>query len=609
MSSSLSRANLNALWGTFAVETFYRLGLRYAVVSPGARSAPLTWALASHPGIEAIPVLDERSAGFFALGIARRTKLPVLLLATSGTAGAHYYPALIEASEANVPLLAVTADRPPELRDCGAGQTIKQGDLYGGFVRYATELPLPEPSAPLLRQLRQTLTHAWEIARGPIPGPVHLNAPFREPLAPVEDDSLRSWPESFDPDQLLPAPRPSPPIRPSRIRMASSEAKGLLDRWRGSERGLIVAGPAQPANPAEYCAMVGRLASSLGWPVLSDGLSPIRSHRENVPGLVTKYEFLLRAGNLRDDLKPDLLIQLGALPAGKTLRAWLEEAAPETWVITEGDRNLDPLHGRTCHVRGGVDDLVAEIDEDLAARQTNPYLDRWQTAENAAANHVARFMGEEQDLFEGKVAWLMSRHLPPQTPCFIAASMPVRDVEFYWEPGDCRFQIYCNRGVNGIDGTLSTAMGVCHDGPPGVLLTGDLACLHDANGLQNRPRFRGSLTVVLINNRGGGIFEKLPMARFDPPFEEFFATPQQVDFRKLAEAYGASYQKMDTWNDLVSRLNPLPQSGLRILEIPTDRKADMALRGKLFKDVADAMGVSLNASSVGASADDPESEE
>ncbi len=586
MSSSLSRTNLNALWGTFAVETLYRLGLRRAVVSPGARSAPLIWALAMHPGIEAIPVLDERSAGFFALGLARRNHEPVLLVSTSGTAGAHYYPALIEASEAGVPLLAITADRPHELRDCGAGQTIAQGDLYGGFVRYAAELPLPEPVVPLLRHLRQTLIHAWDIARGPLPGPVHLNAPFREPLAPIEDDSLRPWLASFDPEGLLPTETPVPVIERSRLRLAPSEAGALFEHWRGRKRGLIIAGPAQPANPAEYCTAVGQLASSLGWPVLTDGLSPLRNYRDNVPGLVTKYEFLLRAASLRDTLKPDAVIQLGALPTGKTLRAWLEEAAAETWVITAGYRNLDPLHGRTHHVRGTVEDLATVIRDNVVPKESNPYIDRWLTAEKASVSRVARFLENEKGLFEGKAAWLMSRRLPSDTPCFFAASMPVRDVEFYWESGNRRCRPYCNRGVNGIDGTLSTAMGICHEGPPGVLLTGDLAFLHDANGLQNLPRFRGSLTVVLINNGGGGIFEKLPMARFDPPFEEYFATPQTVDFQGLASAYGASCRKVESWDELVAALDPLPATGVHILEISTDRKSDMAYRGKLFKDVS-----------------------
>ena len=589
MSSSLSRANLNSLWGTFAVETLYRLGLRRAVVSPGARSAPLTWALAMHDGIEAIPVLDERSAGFFALGMARRNHEPVLLVSTSGTAGAHYYPALIEASEAGVPLLAITADRPPELRDCGAGQTIKQGDLFGGFVRYAAELPLPEPSNPLLSHLRQTLIHSWETARGPLPGPVHLNAPFRKPLAPVEEDTDRPWLDAVDPEILLPETVSLSFPRPARVRPAKDEIDRLLARWRKSRRGVIVAGTAQPENPPAYCAAVGRLAAHLGWPVLTDGLSPLRNYRDAVPGLVTKYEFLLRVDALHDALKPDTVVQLGALPTGKSLRAWLEDAAAETWVVTAGDRNLDPLHGRTRHLRGAVEDLAPEQGEANAGQEKNPYGDLWTTAENAAVSHVAMILEAEVSRFEGKTAWLMSRHLPPETPCFFAASMPVRDVEFYWEAGNSHCRPYCNRGVNGIDGTLSTAMGVCHDGPPGVLLTGDLAFLHDANGLQNLPRFRGGLTVLLINNRGGGIFEKLPMARFDPPFEDYFATPQQVDFRNLAAAYGASYRKMDTWNDLVSALDPLPTSGLRILEIPTDRKFDMARRGKLFKDVADAL--------------------
>ncbi len=584
MSGSLSYANLNALWGTFAVETLAGLGLHYAIISPGSRSAPITWAFAMNEKVKAVPVLDERSAAFFALGIARRTRTPVAVVATSGTAGANFFPAIIEAAEAGVPLLVFTADRPAELRDCRAGQTIDQQKLFGGFPRWQTELLLPEPSSGIFRYLRQTLAHAWEISQGPAPGPVHINVPFREPLAPVADESVRSLEKTDAISGLL---KRIGPVMPARSRISHEETQAFVDYWKRSEAGVIVAGPAQPFDAAGYCRSVGRLAKVLGWPVLTDGLSPIRNFHEAVPGLVSRYEFILRAGSHSDTLRPHRVLQIGALPAGKGLRSWLKESAAETFVIDPGNRNLDPLHGNTRYLRTRIEDLSAAI---TASEKAFPaYLSRWLDIERRALTLTSEALEREESLFEGKIAWLLSRHIPVDTPCFVSSSMPVRDIEYFWEPGNRHVRPYCNRGVNGIDGTLSTAMGVCHDNRPGILLTGDLGLLHDSNGFLNVPRFRGGLTILLINNRGGGIFEKLPMANFDPPFEEFFATPQQVDFQVLTSAYNVEYRLIESWKQLIASIeNPAP-SGIRLLEIPTDRKQDTAFRDALFPKITEKL--------------------
>ncbi len=581
MPASLSYANLNSLWSTFLVETLAGLGLRRAVISPGSRSAPLAWAFALNAKTDAIPVLDERSAAFFALGLAQRTRTPVALLATSGTAGAHFFPAVMEAREAGVPLIVFTADRPPEMRDCQAGQTADQQKLFGHFPRWQTELLLPERSVALFRYLRQTLAHAWEISQGPSPGPVHLNLPFREPLAPTADDSVAAWEKSGEIAALL---ERIPPVLPARCWLSRHERRAYLDYWRKSEGGLIVAGPAQPFDASGYCRSVGRLARTLGWPVLTDGLSPLRNFEATVPGLVTRYEVILRSAARGDSLRPRKVIQLGALPAGKTLRSWLGRAGADTFVIDPSDRNLDPLHGSARALRSRVEDFTADME--MPEKPFSAYLARWLDLETRAVDLARDILAGEEALFEGKLAWLASRHVPVDTPCFIASSMPVRDIESYWEAGNRRVRPYCNRGVNGIDGTLSTALGVCHDHRPGILLTGDLALLHDTNGFLSRPRFRGGLTVFAVNNRGGGIFEKLPMARFDPPFEAFFATPQEVDFQSLAAAYGVEYRKVASWDEVVTLLENPCSEGIRLVEIPTDRKADTAARETMADDLS-----------------------
>ncbi len=626
--------NTNTLWASVLVGTLARLGLTTAVISPGSRSTPLTVAFASHPTIEAIPVLDERSAAFLALGIAKRTGTPVALVCTSGTAGANYYPAIIEARESQVPLLVFTADRPPELRDCASGQTIDQQKLFGDFPNAYTELAIPAADLSRLRYLRQTLVQAWQQSLYPAPGPVHLNCPFRDPLAPIHDgsvDHLRDglnqdfWmglvpSESDSPHPLSPplprgegeagiaefsvtselqspastSPLPwgeGPGVRATPWLSSVSLSPDLLATWQTCDRGLIIAGPAQPVEAEHYCQAVATLAQRLPWPVLAETLSPLRHAAKQNPYLITTYDAILRQDTWAADLRPSQVIQLGPLPTSKVLRQWLERYNPRRWVVDPASRNLDPLHGMTTHLPLTVTDLAANLSGNGA--NFNPISDSpspnaaygslWLSLERKVRQHLDQSLEAMTDLFEGKVPWLMGRHLPKGTAVVIANSMPIRDAEWFWPPNQRHLRIFCNRGANGIDGTLSTAIGIAHRGAPTVLLTGDLALLHDTNGWLNLPRLQGHLTVVLINNQGGGIFEMLPIAQFDPPFEDFFATPQTVDWNHLCATYGVNYERIKTWKQLQSRLGFLPPHGVRVLEVRCDRKQSTQIRQNLLQ--------------------------
>lgn len=569
---TLDFRNTNALWGSVLVETLVRLGVRHALVSPGSRSTPLTFALANHSQIEAIPVLDERSAGFFALGLARQYRRPVVLLCTSGTAGANYFPAVIEAQESGVPLIVITADRPPELRDCASGQTIDQQKLFGAHVNFYHELAVPEATLPMLRYLRQTVAHAYERAIRPTAGPVHLNAPFRDPLPPTPDESAKSL-ESKLPGEFFAHLDQAPPVTSSSV------------IWQPppTARGLIIAGPVTPENASRYAAKVRELSRKLGWPVLADALSPVRHHAEAGDNVVTSYDAILRSPNLARELAPHTVLCLESWPTSKVLRGWLDSSDAEVLLVSPSTANRDALHGRTRQIVSPVESL-AIADECVADVS---YLQQWHDAETAARGALDRALTEETAMFEGKVSWLLAQHLPASTPVFVASSMPVRDVEYFWPATNRRHAFYFNRGANGIDGTLSTALGVAHGAErPAVLLTGDLALLHDANGFLLRPKLRGALTVVLINNRGGGIFEHLPVAAFEPTFEKFFATPQEVDFEKLCAAHGAGHVLVRDWAHFAELISTLPESGLRVLEVRTDRKHDAALRKELFRDAA-----------------------
>ena len=556
--------NINSVWASILTETLKCLGLTTAVICPGSRSTPLTVAFALQDGVEAIPILDERAAAFFALGRAKATGLPVVLVCTSGTAGANFYPAVIEARESRVPLLVFTADRPPELRDCHSGQTIDQLKLYGTYPNWQTELALPVAEIGMLAYLRQTIIHSWERSLYPVPGPVHLNIPFRDPLAPIPQVT------GLDLIQLKDF---FVNISSGSISQTKQDIHPIMQQWQQCDRGIIIAGVAQPKHPQLYCSALAQLSQTLKWPVLAEGLSPVRNYADLNPYLISTYDLILRSPGLAKQLAPEMVIQLGELPTSKQLRSWLDTTQPKRWVIDNSDHNLDPLHGQTTHLRISVEQLAP-----ASPSSSSPYLQQWCAAETQVRDAVDEKMAAMNQLFEGKAAWILSQTLPPQTPLFIANSMSVRDVEFFFAPSNSGVRAFFNRGANGIDGTLSTALGIAHRQQSSVMLTGDLALLHDTNGFLMRHKFVGHLTIVLINNNGGGIFEMLAIANFEPTFEEFFATPQNIDFSQLCATYNIEHELITSWEQLQAKLNPLPDVGIRVLELQTYRQVDAKWR-------------------------------
>lgn len=586
--STLDYRNTNTLWASVIAETLHRLGLSTAVICPGSRSTPLTVAFVRHPHIETIPILDERSAAFFALGCAKRLKQPAAIVCTSGTAGANFYPAVIEARESHVPLLLFTADRPPEMRACASGQTIDQQKLFSGFVSWYTEMAVP--TADHLAYARQTIIQAWQRSLSPSPGPVHLNCPFRDPLAPLSDPPGLQLNESTFFSAVVP-----PILGQSKIQHLPLD---LWKRWSDNERGIIVAGPAQPQDPEKYCQAVARLSRSLNWPVLAEGLSPLRNYQSLNPYLISTYDSLLRNATNAESLVPEQVIQLGPLPTSKVLRQWLQQYQPHTWQITPYPLNVDPLHGKTQLIESSVEDLGAIITATESAetqglkKTVTQYCQRWLDDEQCLSQDLAHCLEATQIPFEGKISWLLPQHLPAETPIVIANSMPIRDIESFWQLNDRHIQPYFSRGANGIDGTLSTAMGIAHGYNHTLLLTGDLAFLHDTNGLLNHRYLQGSLTVIVINNQGGGIFEMLPITDFDPPFEDYFATPQSVNIADLCHAYGIKHTLVKTWDSLIEFLKeqqPEELSNLRVLEFCTNRKTDAQWRKTKLATLANSL--------------------
>ena len=556
--------NVNTVWASVLVETLYRCGMKMAVVCPGSRSTPLAIAFASHPDVEAIPILDERSAAFFALGRAKKTGLPTVLICTSGTAGANFYPAVIEAKHSSVPLIILTGDRPAELRHAHAGQTIDQVKLYGNLPNWQCELALPEAELGMLSYLRQNIIQAWSQSLYPTPGVVHLNLPFRKPLVPLVQSGLLELERQFlaadffgkvsyfIPDKHLAFDLP-------------------WDEWQ-QKSGIIIAGLAQPKDAETYVRAIARLSQLLSFPVLAEALSPVRNYASLNPYLISTYDAILRRDDLATELIPNIVIQIGELPTSKELRQWLGDIAVERWIIDRKNDNFDPLHGKSIHLRSSIEQLKYNVSS--SNKTPSQFCQRWCELEAQTRINIDNTLESLDNIYEGKAAWLIPQCLPVATPIFIANSMSVRNAEYFWQPNNSKIIPYFSRGANGIDGTLSTALGIAYQ-DAGVLLTGDLALLHDTNGFLIHQKFRGHLTIVVINNNGGGIFEMLPIADFDT-FEEYFATPQSVDLAKLCAAYDLEHHKIDNWQRLKELLNNLPTTGIRVLELICDRSSDAA---------------------------------
>lgn len=570
----LSRSTVNAAWAALAMEVLARLGVETIITSPGSRSTPLTLAAARNPRLEALTILDERSAGFYALGLAKRTHRPVGLVCTSGSAAANYWPVVVEASMSGTPLLLLTADRPPELRQCSSGQTIDQLKFYGDYVRAFHEIALPEASGSLLNYLRQTLVHAVNRSLGPDAGPVHLNFPFRDPLVP---DSAAV--QGVFSAEILEAAA-TVQTRPCESVLSSSQIDDVvLERMSSHPRGIIVVGSENPVGGDEaFADAVAMISHKLGWPVLADVINPLRHHGGENAAIVAHYDTFLRDPAHAETLQPTAILQIGSLPTSKVLRAWLESLDAVSFLSTTRPINTDPLHRVATPIYGDAHTLAEQLQH---RKPSEGWTSAWMTAEETTSGRVDSSMEDLNTQFEGKVAWLLSLHLPVGSTVFLASSMSVRYAEYFWAVSSRAYSIFANRGANGIDGTLSTSLGVAHRGKPTVLLTGDLAFLHDSNGLLAANQLSGSLTIVLINNAGGGIFEHLPVATMDPPFEAYFATPQRVAFNSLCDAHGIGYQRIKAWAAFVEAIEQTPGEGIRLLEIRTDRKVDKEALRKL----------------------------
>ncbi|VTT88107.1 2-succinyl-5-enolpyruvyl-6-hydroxy-3-cyclohexene-1-carboxylic-acid synthase [Halorubrum sp. DM2] len=562
----MTAPNRNVLWATALVDELVAAGVDAVVASPGSRSTPLTVAAAGHDELRVFSQLDERSAAYFALGRARRTGRVTPLICTSGTAAANYHPAVMEASNARVPLLALTADRPPELRDSGANQTADQEKLYGDAVRYYKDLPEPAADDRALRSLRTTVARAVAAAEGADQGPVHLNVPFEKPLEPT--------PIPGDVPDDLPAAAergrdgPYVDVTPGAPEPGDDELRALANALGDADRGLIVAGPADP--PGIDPESVTALAHATGFPVLADPLSGLRygGHTRVAP-VIGGYDAYLSAdlagdGADADDggdapsadwADPDAVLRLGASPTSKRLRKYLAETGADQYQVDPAGRWREAEFAATDLVVGEPSRLCARLSRLVAGGGGNPdWRAQWEAADRTAEAVHAREAdvsgaGESDTVagfHEGDALRAVAGALPDPATLFVSNSMPVRDLDRFVGPTTANVTALGNRGVSGIDGIVSSALGAGAGTTDDLtLVLGDLALYHDSNGLLAIDRCDVDATVVAINNDGGGIFHELPIEAFEPPFTESFKTPHGLAFEPLSELHGLEYARID----------------------------------------------------------------
>ena len=572
-------------------EELSRCGMRAACTSPGSRSAPLVLTLAREPGLRCYSHVDERCAGFFALGLAKASGLPVAVTCTSGTAAAQLLAPAIEAREARVPLLLLTADRPAELRENGAGQAIDQLKLYGGAVKWFFEVELPPADEAALRWIRTLACRAYATALDGSPGAVHLNFPLREPL--VEDQALPHE------DTARPGGRPFL-RRPALSPAGGPELERLRALTAGSRRPVIVAGRHERADGLGVSAC--QLAERAGWPLLADPMSGARRGA----GAIAHYDAFLRHGPLAAELRPDLILRVGDLPVSKPLREWLAGCADVAQLA------LDPEGAWQDPASVLSESLALEPSAALAALAAEPpvgdrdWLEAWRRADELTAQAIGGVLAGA-GLSEPAVAAELGVLLPAAATLFVASSMPVRDIETFWPARADPPRVLCNRGANGIDGTVSSAFGAAAAGAgPAVLLIGDVALAHDLGGLLAAGRLGLKLTIVLLENGGGGIFDFLPVAQAriarlpdaarstddgEDIFTRHVSTPTGLDFSRAAALYGLDHE---TTGDLPAFREALVRAigseRSAILEVRTDRGANVALHRRVW----DAVGAALS---------------
>lgn len=566
------------------VDEFYQLGVRHAVFSPGSRSTTMAMLFKEHEGFETYMNIDERSASFMALGIAKAHKEPTVLVCTSGSAVAHYLPAILEAQYTGIPLVVLSADRPHTLLHVGAPQTVDQHKIFGTAVNYFEELAVPQESH-YYTYPRQVARKAYMKAMDTKKGPVHINVPLFEPLVPELSrnhfEAGRSsfkvvkpnYSSVFGCDNRNNLTHINNAIDIAHGNDGTKEINDLLKRY---ERILILAGPQIDIDEAETIRSFG---AALQAPILADPLSNVRGCGTSKV-VISTYDALLAGQALWHELKPDCVIQFGQIVVSKRVQQMIASWTDVEYIeVNPTMDSMNPTGKTTMHVQASIDVFTHLYGKN---NNSDTYLNIWRRLDQAGKKQLSLAI-DEPHCFEGRTIRELQKQIPEDGQIFVANSMTIRDFDYFWFSGESKAVLYGNRGVNGIDGTISTALGLAVNGRPTYLVTGDLSLFHDLNGLAVAKTHNLNLTIILHNNDGGGIFEYLPQ-KGTKHFDYLFSTSQGLDYSGAAKLYGCGYTKISSPDELSSALAKIGQeSGVHIIEIPTNREYSRELHKKYTK--------------------------
>jgi 2-succinyl-5-enolpyruvyl-6-hydroxy-3-cyclohexene-1-carboxylate synthase len=574
--------NRNTALASAFAEELARCGLRHAVLSPGSRSTPLALALWRQAEIETTVIVDERSAAFFALGAAQASGAPVAILCTSGTAAANFHPAICEADHAAVPLIALTADRPPELRGIGAGQALDQLKLYGSSVRWFCEVGTHDADDDGLLHYRSTACRAFATARGePRPGPVHLNFPLREPLAPLPEEGAVT---AADPLALEGRDNhPLTAVTPFDAEPSDFLLEEVAKHVDEALSGVIVAGRQLDPDLREPLAHLAQVA---GMPILAEPTSQIRCGPHDRSHVITAYDLLLRDERFATRVVPDLVLRFGEMPTSKPLRAWLADSGADQIVVDPLAGWYEPSRRAAALLRADPTELAAGWAARLGEERGPPGV--WLDAEAAARGAIDAELKSHGMPTEPGLQLALGAAYGDGELVYTASSMPIRDQEAFLPAMEADTTFLCNRGANGIDGLISSGIGAAAaTGKPTTVITGDLGLLHDVGGLAALRDVSTPVRIVVIDNDGGGIFHFLPQEQLldGGEFEALLGTPRGVDVAKAAALFGFPHRRLDALDELPEAL----AAGTGLIEVKTDRQANVDLHRRLAERVSAAI--------------------
>lgn len=570
------------------VDELSRSGVKHLVFCPGSRSTPLALRFAEHADFKLWQQLDERSAAFFALGIGKASGMLAAVLCTSGTAAANFFPAIVEAHYARVPLIVLTADRPPELRDSGAPQTIDQIKLFGDHAKWFVEMALPEATAEMLRYARTIACCAVDEATNAPAGAVHLNFPFREPLIP-EPIEIEYDARERDAFEGRADGQPFARVTTGTRVPNAAQIAALAQQLQKIERGLVIAGP--QSNP-DAPAAIAAVSDVLGYPMLADPLSLTRCGKHSRANVIDSYDAFLRDAKIVERLEPQVVLRFGAMPASKPVLQFLQRYPQAHQILIDAGGWNDPTRLAAQVIRADARAFADTLLPALAPHNApSAWLEMWRDVNARTQCAITEQLAEFEEMFEGRVFHELAELLPERATLFASSSMPVRDLDTFFLANAREIAFLANRGANGIDGVVSSALGasVVSDGPL-VLVIGDLAFYHDMNGLFAAKRHRLNATIVLIDNDGGGIFSFLPQAAHPEHFEELFGTPHGLDFAHAAKLYDAVWHAPQTWVEFRAAVQTgIASDGLHIVQVKTDRARNVTMHRQVWSAVSRAL--------------------